>query len=93
MSAAPQVNPMTTLPPLSTTQRQVFSAAYACPGLNLNELTRLTGLNPATVARQVRHLEGLGLLVSVVCTAVTNTGRLCRRICRLVRPAPWTVAA
>lgn len=83
---------MTTLPALSTTQRQVFSAAYACPGLNLNELTRLIGLNPATVARQVRHLEQLGLLVSVVCTAVTNTSRLCRRICRLVRPAPWTVA-
>jgi len=87
------VSPTVSLPALTVTQRQVFSAAYACPGLNLNELTRLTGLNPATVARQVRHLEQLGLLVSVVCTAVTNTGRLCRRICRLVRPAPWTVAA
>ncbi len=79
------------LPTLNRVQRQVFTVAYACPGLNLNELARATGLNPATIARQVRRLEHAGLLVSVVRTARTTTHRSGRRRCRLVEPAQWTV--
>ncbi|MFC4638552.1 winged helix-turn-helix domain-containing protein [Deinococcus hohokamensis] len=69
---------------MSRTQRQVFTLVYACPGLTLNELAHHTGLNPVTIARQVRSLEQ-------VRPAVTNTARLRRRMCRLVSPAPWTV--
>lgn len=80
-----------TMPALSRTARQVFTNAYTRPDVNLNELAHLTGLNPATVARQVRHLERCGLVVSVVRLVATNTPRRARRMCRLVQPAPWTV--
>lgn len=80
------------IPTLTRPQRQVFTVAYACPGLNLNELARATGLNPATISRSVRALEGHGLLQSTVRAAVTNIPRRHRRLCRLVSPAAWTVA-
>lgn len=84
---------MNAIPTLHPRQRQVFSAAYLMPDQSLNELARLLQVNAAVVAHAVKSLEQRGLLVTSMRAVVTNTPRRSRRLCRLVRPAPWTVAA
>lgn len=79
---------MNAIPILHPRQREVFSAVYLLPGQSLNELARFLQVNSAVVA-----LEKRGLLTSSVRAVVTNTPRRARRLCCLVRPAPWTVAA
>lgn len=66
---------------------------YAVPDLSLNEIARLLNVNTAIVAYAVRALEHRELLTSTVRPVVTNTPRRARRLCRLVRPAEWTVSA
>ena len=84
---------MNAIPTLHPRQREVFSAVYLLPGQSLNELARFLHVNSAVVASAVVALEQRGLLTSSVRAVVTNTPRRARRLCRLVRPAPWTVAA
>lgn len=80
------------MPALSRTQRQVFTAAYACPGLSLGELARATGLACGTVSRAVYRLERAGLLTSLTRRARVGVRGRHTRVCRLVRPAAWTVS-
>ncbi len=79
------------MPSLTPRQREMFTRIFACRSLTVSELAKEMDLHPQVAAREVLFLERSTLIVSDL-HRIRAPGERPRRLKRVVRPAPWTMA-